>query len=118
MNDDAILGPEPTPTFTSPVAPWEDGELIPPVDVYPTPLPLDPLPAAPEVLAATGPFLAHPEIVGFIGFAILCLGLSLWAAAMFARSAPTKYRRSTQASRGVGSSPEADPAPFSNLLAK
>lgn len=50
--------PEPVETvppvvFESPVAPFVEGELIPPVDVFPTPLPLDPLPTV-QVLAETG----------------------------------------------------------------
>lgn len=45
--------PEPTPTveLTPPIAEVTPEPMIPPVDVYPTPLPLDPMP---DVLAATG----------------------------------------------------------------
>lgn len=113
--------PEPTPepslpVLSNPIAPFEDGELIPPVEVFPSPLPLDPIPTAPQVLADTGVFLAHPEVIGFIGFigfAILCLGLSLLAAVQFARSKPSRIRR-----KGVASTPEVSADPFPNLLAK
>ena len=67
--------PEPTPIPALTPPPVEDGELIPPVDVFPTPLPLDPLPSAPEVLAAAG---AEPWSWLLAAVLLLAIGGAAW----------------------------------------
>lgn len=78
---------------------------------FPAPLPLD----GAELIASA----SDMQLIMFaVAFGILCLALSLFAAVTFARSKPSRYRRFEQWQDGVGSSPEVDPAPFSNLLSK
>ena len=64
--------PEPTPIPAMPPAP--EGELIPPVDVFPTPLPLDPLPTV-QVLAETG---AEPWSWVLAAVLLLAVGGAAW----------------------------------------
>ena len=65
--------PEPTPIPAMP--PAGEGELIPPVDIFPTPLPLDPLPTTPEVLAATG---ADPWSWLLVAVLLFAVGGAAW----------------------------------------
>lgn len=65
----AVRTPEPGPVVTPPVA--EHGELIPPVEVFPPALPLDPLP---DVLAATG----TGDVWSWLLVAVLLLGIGSW----------------------------------------
>lgn len=78
---------------------------------FPPALPLD----GAELIASASDMQL---IVFAFAFAIFCLTLSLFAAVTFARSKPTQYRRLGQWHDGIGSSPEVDLAPFSNLLSK
>lgn len=73
--------PDPTPIPPMPPAPFEDGELIPPVDVFPEPLPLDPMPLARE-LAATG---AGDDLAAWLIFALglMLAGWMVWASRKF-----------------------------------
>ena len=83
LNDDGLptscVGdlPIPLPVFESPIAPYPEGELIPPVTVYP-----------PDVLAATG---VEWFLIAAVACALVAVGLAFLAAA--SRSPRPRYKR-------------------------